>query len=395
LTPLKVGETIRQATLDRALLLTADLPGVRTKSNLAPGAEVGTSDLLIKIEPSARISGTAIIDNYGSSNMGSSRIGGSVTIIDPINLKNSDLLTVNALTTGVGMNYSRAGYEAVVNGQGTRVGASLSSLKYILMGSVASSQSEGSAQVASAFVKQPLILKFENTLSAILQYDQLTMKDAVSSIQNDRELHNVTASLTGDTTDYILGGGRNSANFSVTAGQVDFLKIDAQTADASGMNTQGVFSKIAASIYRLQSLGSSTDILVSAYMQVASKNLDTSQKMTLGGASSVRGFDAGVASGDNGYVLSAEYRHVLGLLADGQVTGLAFFDTAGVTINRNAMSQTATNRISLSSVGLGVNWTGSNGTSGKFYFASPIGTIDASLGVTNKPRAWAEVANSF
>lgn len=85
----------------------------------------------------------------------------------------------------------------------------------------------------------------------------------------------------------------------------------------------------------------------------------------------------------------------MGSLGTGQVSGLAFLDTAGVTINCNALSATGVNKIALSSAGLGLNWAGTNGLSAKAYIAVPVGEIDPALGVTNVPRTWIEVVSSF
>jgi hemolysin activation/secretion protein len=74
----------------------------------------------------------------------------------------------------------------------------------------------------------------------------------------------------------------------------------------------GGFWKVNASAARLQALGPADSLYASYTGQRAGKNLDSSQKMSVGGASALRAYDSGAASGDNGDLMTAEYRHDFG-----------------------------------------------------------------------------------
>jgi hemolysin activation/secretion protein len=63
---LEPGDIVTNAPLERRLLLLSDIPGVRTKGTLAPGALVGTSDLIVDVTPGRLISGSIEADNAGS-----------------------------------------------------------------------------------------------------------------------------------------------------------------------------------------------------------------------------------------------------------------------------------------------------------------------------------------
>lgn len=395
LSPLKTGDDIEQPALNRALLLASDLPGVRATSTLSPGQAVGTSDLTVVTESTARVSGKVVGDNFGGSSTGEARVSGSVTILDPFGRKNSDQVTVSALSSGSNMVYGRVGYEAVVTGSGTRVGASASALKYKLGGEVENSNSTGSAAVVSAFVKQPILRTVDANVSVQAQVDALKLSDKVGAIHTDRDVRDLSLTLLADSVDTRLGGGRNTASVSVTAGQVSFANAEAKTADAASAKTAGSFVKINGGVARVQSLGANSEVMVSFSGQVANKNLDSSQKMTLGGANSIRGYESGVVSGDSGYAFTAEYRKSLGNVAKGRVTGLAFFDTGTVSLNKTPLSDIGTNSISLSSAGIGLNWSGQNGWNAKTYIAVPVGEVEPALNAKNSARAWVEVSNNF
>ncbi|EJL80329.1 hemolysin activation/secretion protein, partial [Polaromonas sp. CF318] len=62
----KDGDVIKSDQIDRGLLLLQDTPGVSTsRATLQPGASVGTSELLIEVNPAKPYSGSVVADNYG------------------------------------------------------------------------------------------------------------------------------------------------------------------------------------------------------------------------------------------------------------------------------------------------------------------------------------------
>lgn len=91
------GAVIQQAPLERDLLLLKDLAGVASAATLKPGAEVGTSDLVVDITPTRTFTGTLEGDNYGNRYTGSLRLGGSVAAANLAG--RGDLLSIRGLVT--------------------------------------------------------------------------------------------------------------------------------------------------------------------------------------------------------------------------------------------------------------------------------------------------------
>ncbi len=85
--------------------------------------------------------------------------------------------------------------------------------------------------------------------------------------------------------------------------------------------------------------------------QTASKNLDSSEKFSLGGINGVRAYPQGEASGDEGYRATVELRH--NVIPNVQAT--VFYDVGKVTINRKPFGPAASNSRNLAGVGVGVN----------------------------------------
>jgi hemolysin activation/secretion protein len=352
LAPLQSEQAIGQAEMDHALLLLSDIAGVVVNATLKPGEAVGTSDLLVETTPGPVISGNAVLDGYGNRYTGRERIGGTLSVNNP--LHHGDTLSVSGLSSGSGMNYGRLAYESLLNGQGTRLGGAYSALDYTLGAPLAALNAHGTAQVSSLWAKHPLLRSRDFNLYGQIQYDELQLRDHVdaSSIRTDRRLENWTLSLTGDARDALGAGGINTWSLGWTAGRAGFDDNAAQLADAATAKTQGNFSKWNASLARLQALGAQDTVYLAFSGQWSNTNLDSSQKMSVGGPYTVRAYDMGAVSGDSGYFVSAEYRHDLGQAGGGHWLALAFIDSANVTVNHNTWA-TGENSAALSGAGVG------------------------------------------
>ena len=96
--------------------------------------------------------------------------------------------------------------------------------------------------------------------------------------------------------------------------------------------------------------------------------------MGTGGPHTVRGYDTGTLSGDEGTVVTAEWRYKLGSAMGGQWQGVVFADSARVTVNKNTLNSGTTNTATLSGAGLGLKWVGNNNWSASVHIAQPIGS---------------------
>ena len=391
LSPLQSGQVIGQTGLDRTLLLLSDIPGVLVGATLKPGQTVGTSDLLVNTTPGPAVTGNLVLDNYGNRFTGRARIGGTVNVINP--LQHGDVLSVTGLSSGSGMNYGRITYESLLNGQGTRAGGSYAALHYELGEPLASLKANGTAQVGSLWAKHPLVRSRDANLYGQIQYDGKQLRDRVdtSGIRTDRHLDNWTLSLAGDA---LLLGGINSWNLGWTSGRVGFDNSAAQLADAATAKTQGGFSKWNANFARLQSLSPKNALYLSFSGQWASTNLDSAEKMSVGGPSTVRAYDVGALSGDTGYLATAEFRHDLESAWNGRWQAVAFVDTARVTVNKNVWVP-GTNSATLSGAGVGLNWEGPNQWRAKAYIATRLGSTPTLVASSASTRAWVEVSKGF
>lgn len=394
LQPLQSADLIGQGAMERTLLLLSDISGAQVSAVLKPGEAAGTSDLLVGAAPGPGVSGQVTLDSYGNRYTGRTRISATVNILNP--LHHGDVLSVTGLSSGEGLNYGRVGYESLVNGQGTRMGGSYSALRYTLGDQLASLEANGTATVTSLWTKHPFVRSQDVNLYGLLQYDGTQLRDHIelSALHTDRNLKSWTASLAGDARDAFLLGGVTAWRLGWTSGDVGFDDAQAQSSDAATANAQGGFSKWSANLTRSQSLGSKDSLYLAYTGQWASNNLDPAQKMTAGGPYTVRAYEAGALSGDSGHLFSAEWRHDLGAVWQGQWQTVAFVDSAQITINKTPWT-VGNNSASLSGAGVGLNWAGANRWSARLSIATRIGSVPELLASSASTRGWLEIGATF
>lgn len=394
LSPLQGGQLIGQKEMEHALLLLWDIPGVEVSATFKPGGDVGTSDLQIETSSDSAVTGSVSIDNYGNRYTGRARLGGTVNFLNP--LHRGDVLSATVVSSGSNMSYGRVGYESLLNGRGTRMGGAYSAVNYILGDTLASLKGHGTAQVSSLWMKHPLVRSRDVNLNGKIQFEKKQLRDRLdsSSLRTDRHLGNMMLGMSGDFHDVLLSGAVNTWSLGFTSGKLQFDDANAQSADSTTANTLGSFSKWNASFSRLQGLTQQDTLYFALSTQEVNRNVDSSEKMVVGGPYSVRAYDMGAISGDTGYSLSAEYRRDMGQALRGNWQAQIFVDSAKVTVNKNAWV-TSENSATLSGVGVGFSWTGANQYNAKGYVSAPVGSVSALVGTTNSASAWLEISKEF
>ena len=393
LTGIQSGQVVQQAPLDHALLSLSDIPGVLVQATMKPGSYAGATDLeLVATASSDGLAGNSVVDNHGNRYAGRTRIGQSLRWIDPFKQQAGATLDFNGLSAGQGLNYGRVAYETLLTGAVTRVGGSYSALQYALVGLLAASESRGDAQVGQVWARRSLLRSHTSNLYALVQYDNTRLSDrSGADIDSRRHTDKVTASLTGEVQDGRWFGAVNNWGLSLLSGVVGFDNAAAQLADAG--HAAGRFTKVGGNFSRLQKLNSIDSLYAALSLQWASRKLDPSEKMAIGGPGSLRAADAGALSGDLGALLNLEYRHSLGAARGGSWQLTAFMDSAIVRLNKTALGPNE-NQVQLNGAGVGLAWFGPKQIFAKAQLARLLGTASPA-GATASWRAWVEIAQAF
>jgi hemolysin activation/secretion protein len=390
------ASAITLAPLESRLLLLSDLPGVNVTSTLVPGVAPGTSDLVVDVAPGRLLTGSIDADNAGNPYTGEARVGATIDLNDP--LGRGDLASLRLLTSGSGLQYGRLSYQMPFGARAS-AGVAYSKLHYELGKQFDILQANGSAEVASVFGTRNLIRSRRTNLFGGLAYEDRTFQDRIDLFDSvtDKKAHVGIASLSGNHQDDVGGGGLNSFYVGLTAGSLDIRTPQARAADAASARTNGSYQKLWVNASRVQHVTDRISLRASFTGQLASKNLDPSEKMVLGGMDGIRAYPQGEAFGDEGYLGSVEASLLLAGLSDhvpGQVHLLTFVDGGRVTINRNPWA-TGDNSRTLRSVGVGLTWDQPGNFAVRTYYACKLGSEDALSAPDRSGRFWIQAIKFF
>jgi hemolysin activation/secretion protein len=301
------------------------------------------------------------------------------------------------------MSFVRAAISAPVAYSGFRAGISVAQFDYSLQKDFSAIGAHGSGTVTSIYGLYPFIRTRNANLIGQISYENKMLKDRIDTTNSieDRNINTVKLGLVGDMRDRLFGGALNSFSVTYTDGTLGLNPVALQTADqgATGLNTQGKFSKANFDIRRLQLITEDINLLVAISGQFADKNLASAEKMSLGGASGVRAYPTGQGIGDQGFLFTTEVRYNIPKfqLWSGDVTLMGFYDAGRVKVNTSPLaSQTTPNFVGLSALGVGL----SVGKDNDFLLKTTLAwrgendTPDADT-VRREPRVWVQAIKWF
>jgi hemolysin activation/secretion protein len=378
--------------IEHSLLLLNDIPGVVVRSTLRSGQEPATTDLDITVTDGPRAQIKVELDNFGNRSTGEDRIGAFFSIANMSG--HGDELTTRAMRSSR-MSYGFISSQVPVNGNGLMFGASLSEMQYQLGYEFANLLASGNAKTGSVWLSLPLIRRQQQNWYLQLSREHrnlLDIKGAIESV-SEKTLESNSIGLTGNYVDEWRGVTQASTTLSS-----GILKLDAISAlvDSSndGLRTSGTFNKFAYFFQRQQQFESSLALSTKVVGQFASKNLDASEKLAIGGPQAVRSYGSEGTSGDDGWVASVEVLHTQSSLPKLQF--FAFLDTGQVNIDHTprAGALPASNKRRLSGTGFGLRSELRNDLNFAVTIAQPIGN-ETSATYTKSVRAWFQLSKYF
>jgi hemolysin activation/secretion protein len=355
----KSGAALNLDALDRSTNILNDTPGVLVATILAPGQTKGETDAVVKVQDKPLLSGTASLDNQGSLSTGAEKLTASFTLDNPRGIGDQVAMNANATEGSI---YLKLAYSMPVGPDGVRVGANASAMQYRLLGNLTSLAAKGDAQTVGVTASYPIVRSGTYNVALSGAIDRKTYYNEASSNTTSKKLVDVALLvLNGDLLDGLGQGGMTLWGVNLSAGQVDLTgNAVNQNADRTGAQTEGSYTKLGYNIARLQRLSDKTTLWASFSGQSAGKNLDSSEKFSLGGPSGVRAYPVSEGSGDDGWLATLELRRKL--TPELQIS--AFYDHGQIKLSHDASYTGApvVNEGSLKGVGVGLSWS----QSGKF-----------------------------
>jgi hemolysin activation/secretion protein len=398
------GQPVREDRLERALLLTQDLPGVRARAELSPGARLGETAVAVELSEAPLLNAHIGLDNSSNRYTGRLRLTGGINLNDPGGY--GDQLSLLVSTTGAEFKYARAGYVAPLGNGGTRIGLSYAGLRYRLGEQFAALDAHGDAKVGQLLLTHPLLRTRRTSLQLRASVEDKRYTNSANGIETgDKVVRTLPLGLVFGAQDGWHGGGYTSVAVDLTPGHLDLAgNAAARAADALGPHSAGRFLRANYQASRQQRLAGPVSLLAGVSGQFSTANLESGEKLSLGGPGRVRAYAAGEASGDEGHVATLEARLELAALKS-ELSALV--DYGHVTLNRapypGALAAGGPgNGYALKGAGLALSWRPFAGTVAQVTVARKVGRnpglgasgrdVDGSSGRT---RAWFQLAAYF
>ncbi|WP_301101406.1 ShlB/FhaC/HecB family hemolysin secretion/activation protein [Propionivibrio sp.] len=390
LAELPLDRPLYNPTLERSLLLLNDLPGSDAQATIRPGVSVGTSELDIQMsDRKGLLAGNVSLDNEGNRYSGEYRLGACLSLNSPLHL--GDSLDLRLLGGGRGFHYGRLAWQVPLRQQGLTVGVAASSMDYSLLENFAPLKAHGTARIGSIYAIYPLLRSRFSNINAQLAYDHKQLDDRVdasASIVN-RTLDVWQTGLSGSRTDGLGGGGLNNWSLTAVAGKLS-LDPAAQAIDAATVRTEGNYSKSMVQFARTQRLADAWNLYGQISGQATQKNLDNSEKYSLGGSSAVRAYPQGEAPVDDGWVSTVELRYTP--TPNWQVS--LFNDAAQGRLQHSPAITASRNERRLSGYGLGLTYADNGGLSVQVTLAWRSGETPTADN-DRSPRGWLRLLHPF
>lgn len=396
LAPVAAGQVVNAPAYERAMLLLSDQPGLRVGSALSEGSQPGTTDLAVEVNPAQRWQFSAEADNHGTRESGRFRIGGTARLNSPFGIgDNLDLRLM--VSNGHATQFGRVSYEAPLGTSGLRAGLGLSRVNYELGGEFAELGAQGKADVFDVSLSYPLIRQRQHNLFLRASADNKRLTDEYTAVDFElkKRVRGAGLGWTWERRDDLLGGGYWSSAGTFYRGRLSIQQADVLASDQGfgGHRTAGGFSKLTAQVARLQALMPGHTLYASLGGQWASKNLDASEKLALGGARAVRAYPSGEVLVDQGWVGTLEWRWSL----NDEFTPFVFYDAArGRPLKQPGWFDTGPQSRSLRGAGIGLNWVRSGNFAINATLAWRQGTPPALTdGGGRNPRLYIQAQKSF
>ena len=387
------GKPLNQNLVDKALAVLKQMAGFLVSSSYKAGRAEGTTDLVVNVQDKPLFSASALADNTGGRSTGRDKQTATVTLASPLGL--GDNLSFVGLHSR-GTDYVSSAYTLPVGSHGLQLGVNASQMSYeVILDEYKSTSPRGSSSSFGLNAKYPLLISKASNLNLELSFDHKNFTNQIKSDNgfidtNDYKVEVAGIKLSGTASDGFLAGAVNTAQVDIARGKVNLNDsgipgdryFDHEKNDYESANTQGYYNRLKLNVARTQFLTDSLSLTFDASGQVADKNLDSSEKFYLGGATGVRAYPTSEGGGTKGYLWKLELRKYL----PNNLTVSAFIDEGHVTQYQDNQNHAGTkqgakittdgspNTYALKGYGLSVAWEGPYNSTIKATYARRFGS---------------------
>ncbi|PRL63262.1 Heme/hemopexin transporter protein HuxB precursor [Haemophilus influenzae] len=392
-TTVNTSEFILKDELEKFALTMNDVPGVNAGLQLSAGKKVGEANLLIKINDAKRFSGYVSVDNQGNKYTGRYRLAAGTKVNnltgwgDELKL---DLLSSNQAN----LKNARIDYSSLIDGYSTRFGVTANYLHYKLGGNFKSLQSQGHSHNLGAYLLHPTIRtpNFRLSTKVSFNHQNLTDEQQAVTVKQKRKINSLTVGIDGSWN--LIKDGTTYFSLSTLFGNLANQTNEKQHYTPEDFQPKSHFTVYNYRLSHEQILPKSFAFNIGINGQFADKNLESSQKMLLGGLSGVRGHQAGAASVDEGHLIQTEFKHYLPVFSQSVLVSSLFYDYGlGKYYKKGQfLAQGVKNSVKLQSVGAGLSLSDVGSYAINVSVAKPL---DNNIDNADKHQFWLSMIKTF
>jgi len=398
LAPVVGKKPIDLQSLEQALLILNDIPGVRAAGVLRQGSALGASELVVSLVDPPKVSSLFSMNNSLSRVLGEWNTNLNVNISNPSPTRPGVLSL--GLSTSALNDYLRAvtvRYSTFVGDQGMVVSMGGLAASAKLGASLASSVIESNSYSFGPRVRYPL--KRSRGVSLFVD-SGLTLNHSRTTSFGEEII--ADSSTVADVSLAAVDLGRFNGNTEATVGisqgldALGSISTNALAPSVSGFSQR--FTKLKYSASRLQGLPQDFSLQMNLLGQWSTDTLLTGEQVLFGGSTLGRAYDSGAVAGDSGFGLLLELRKdmpaekFIPRLANGKVQFFVFTDYAEARLNLNPNRSETT--ASLRSHGAGLRYRDMTGLMVEATIAESQRTI-ASTDPKSNPRMLFSVMKPF
>ena len=313
------GPVVNDAALERQLLLLNDLPGLSARATLVPGERFGGT--VVEVETQEKPLGLSVgANNSGTRETGRNRGDLGVELNSPLRL--GDQLQLRAIQSDDGLfRWRRAGYSVALGKDGARLAVSATRTQYRLGGEFEALGIAGRVRSADATLSYPFTRSRAYNVIGALQWRSTRSEQSFAGVPlSEAQLPVAVGSV------YANWIGRDSSAHGLSLALTTNILNKGHDDTGASYNS---FTKVDAEWTYLAGAARNLDFHFRGRLARSSAPLPDLERISIGGADSVRGYQPAQLRGDAGYQASFELRRQF-MLGSWPGYVAAFADLGGV-----------------------------------------------------------------
>ncbi|WP_336954666.1 ShlB/FhaC/HecB family hemolysin secretion/activation protein [Acinetobacter sp. AS167] len=306
-------QALEQQRSNQILLHLSDLSGIGPiQANLQAGKQIGQTDLILDIAGQKQFQGRVGFDNAGSTYTGKYRLSGYVEGNSMMGY--GEKISAQLLGSNQDLISGNLNAQFPIMGNGLWIGGGYSLTQYELGEQFKLLDAKGNSENYNLNFTYPLIRSQKTNLNLKLQLEKRRLFDEIVVTDTQTSKHTQASRIAlnfSRTDEWGIGdakGGINQLELLTTLGSLNIKSPTALNIDSLSAKTQGSFNKHEIKFARQQRLTQYSWLTGEFYGQLASKNLDSSEKFSF---NQMRAYPSAEGLGDQGWGASINFYYQL------------------------------------------------------------------------------------